>query len=61
MRQLTEYMKDVVAELKKVSWPTKQQTTNLTLLVIGVSAVVALYIGGLDFIFQKLISSLISR
>lgn len=60
MLKLTTYMQEVSTELKKVSWPTKQRTIDMTLLVIGVSLVVALYIGSLDFVFQKLISSIIT-
>lgn len=54
-------MQDVTAELKKVSWPTKAQTIDKTLLVLGVSVIVAVYIGGLDFVFQKVITSLITQ
>ncbi len=61
MRQLTNYMQEVTTELKKVSWPSREKTINLTLLVLGVSIVVAVYIGGLDFVFQKVITNLISR
>ena len=59
MRQLTNYMQEVTTELKKVSWPSREKTINLTLLVLGVSVVVAVYIGGLDFVFQKLVTNLI--
>lgn len=61
MQQLTNYFQEVSAELKKVSWPTREQTINMTLLVLVVSAVVAVYIGGLDFVFQRVVTALISR
>lgn len=60
MLKLTTYMQEVTAELKKVSWPTKQRTIDMTVLVIGASLAVALYIGGLDFVFQKFVSSIIT-
>jgi preprotein translocase subunit SecE len=60
MLKLTTYLQEVTTELKKVSWPTKQRTINMTLLVIAASLVVAIYIGGLDFVFQKLVSSIIT-
>jgi preprotein translocase subunit SecE len=53
------YFKEVVRELKKVTWPTRQQTLNKTLLVIAVSAALAFYLGGLDLLFQKLTATLI--
>lgn len=50
------FLKEVRAEMQKVSWPSKQEATRLTVIVIGISVVVALFIGGLDFIFTKLVS-----
>ena len=47
----TNYIKASIAEMKKVTWPTKKETTNYTLLVIGVSLAVALFLGALDYIF----------
>lgn len=49
--QLTSYFREVVQELKKVTWPTRKQTVSLTVLVISVTVVVAAYIGGLDSVF----------
>lgn len=42
-------------ELQKVTWPTRTEVTRLTIVVILVSAIVATYIGGLDYIFTKLL------
>ena len=53
------YLKEVVRELKKVSWPSRKQTVNKTILVIVISMLLAIYLGGLDFIFQKLTEALI--
>lgn len=58
---LTTYLKESAEELKKVTWPTKQETYNYTLLVIGVSVVVALFLGGLDFGFSKGLQYLLSK
>jgi len=55
------YVREVVEELKKVSWPTATQTRDMTLLVVVVTIIVGIYIGSLDFIFQRLITALINR
>ncbi|MFA7600916.1 MAG: preprotein translocase subunit SecE [Patescibacteria group bacterium] len=52
MSKFNDYIKNSIIELKKVSWPTKKETYNYTLLVIGVSLATALFLGGLDFIFN---------
>jgi len=56
-----KYFKEVNAELKKVSWPNRQQTINMTLLVVLVSAGIALYLTGIDFILQKAINFLMVK
>lgn len=51
MNNIVNFIKEAKAELKKVNWPTKQQTMNYTLIVIGLSVAVALFLAGLDYIF----------
>jgi preprotein translocase SecE subunit len=47
--------------LKKVSWPTREQVRNLTVLVFAISFVVGLYITVLDQIFQGLLGLVTPR
>ena len=48
------FLLEVKSEMAKIVWPRRQQAIQLTLLVIVVSAVVGVYIGGLDFIFTEI-------
>lgn len=59
-RGLIEYLKNSFVELKKVDWPTKKKTWDQTLVVIGVSAGTAIFLGALDFIFGALLKTIIS-
>jgi len=52
--RLANYLRESYLELKKVVWPTKQETINHTLLVIGISLGVAAFLGALDFLFTEL-------
>ena len=52
MKRLRRYFDEVWSELKKVSWPTRDQVRNLTVLVFAISFVVGLYITVLDAFFQ---------
>jgi preprotein translocase subunit SecE len=54
MQQVVNFLGEVRAELSKVSWPTPRQTINLTLVVIIVSIIVGLYVGGIDLLLAKL-------
>ncbi len=58
-QRLIDYLKGTRAELKQVNWPTRSQTMNYTLLVIGISALVAAYLGGADRLFSYLIKTFI--
>lgn len=53
------FVKEAIAELKKVVWPTKEQVVRLTIVVIVVSVIAGFLIGGLDFIFTKLLALII--
>ncbi len=55
------FLKEVQTELSKVAWPTKEQATRLTLIVVGVSVLTALFLGGFDFLFTKLTEIIIKR
>jgi preprotein translocase subunit SecE len=57
--KIANFFKEVRIELKKVTWPTRQETIRYTLLVIGVSAGVALFLGGLDYLFQFLLGKFV--
>jgi preprotein translocase subunit SecE len=52
MNKFINYLKESKEELKKVSWPTRQTTINHTLVVIGVSVAVAIFLGGIDFLLS---------
>jgi preprotein translocase subunit SecE len=52
---MRSYLVESWAELKKVAWPTRQTVIRLTLLVIGVSIAVGLYIFALDRVFNTLL------
>jgi preprotein translocase subunit SecE len=52
VNKIVNYVKSSVEEMKKVSWPTKKQTYQYTLLVVGISVGMAAFLGTLDFIFN---------
>jgi transcriptional antiterminator NusG len=51
--RIRRFIDEAWSELRKVSWPTPEQTRNLTVLVFVVSLAVGLYITVLDSVFQK--------
>jgi len=55
-RALTlRYFGDIVSELRRVTWPTRQETYRLTVMVIMVAATIGLFLGLVDMVFSRLI------
>jgi preprotein translocase SecE subunit len=61
MNKTKEYIKEVIAEAKNVTWPTRKQTIYFTISVLAVSVVVAYYLGFLDFLFGAGLKLLLTR
>ena len=55
------FARDIVAELKRVTWPTWPEARRLTAIVIAVSFAVGVMLGLVDFIFYWIINSVILR
>lgn len=58
IQRFRRYLDESWSELKKVSWPTRQQTINLTVLVLVVSFIVGVFISFFDLIFTQALTAL---
>lgn len=54
----TQFVREVVAELQKVAWPSRQEVFSYSLVVLVSSIVIAAVIFGMDFVFTKAVLSL---
>jgi preprotein translocase subunit SecE len=54
--KIITFLKEVQLEIKKVNWPTREETIKYTLIVIAVSLAVAIFLGGFDFLFTTLLN-----
>ena len=61
MKKFVSYFPEVLIELKKVSWPKRKEVVQLLGLVIAISAIVAVFVGGVDFGLTKLLEILVSK
>jgi preprotein translocase subunit SecE len=52
---------DIASELKKVTWPTREETIRLTVAVIVVSVTIGLLLGGVDIGFNWLVDHTLLR
>jgi len=59
--KIKNFLLEVRAEMRKVVWPTRQETIKYTLAVVGISIVLAAFFGGLDFALSYLLNNYILR
>ena len=59
--EIRQYPAGVLEELRKVDWPSRQETTRLSLVAGTVILVATLYVAGLDLVFSQLIQFVITN
>ena len=57
---LVKYFNETRAELRKVTWPTREETRNLTTIIVIVTVAMAVFLGALDYIFQQVSAGIIT-
>ncbi len=57
-RRGSRFLSDVIAELRKVQWPTRPQLAQATAVVIVVVAIVTIYLDVVDTIVNRLVHSI---
>ena len=50
---ITNYVRELRSEIRKVIWPSRREWTNLTVVVLAISAAVGAFLGLVDFMFQE--------
>jgi preprotein translocase subunit SecE len=56
---LASFFQESRAELRKVTWPSRQEATNLTVAVIGMTLAISVFLGVIDAGLDKLVSILL--
>lgn len=57
--RIKRWWRETVGELRKVTWPTPREAMRLTKIVILVMIIMGAVLGGLDFIFTKIIGAVL--
>jgi len=57
---IIKYFQATRSELRKVTWPTRDETRNLTTIIVIVTVVMAIFLGTLDYVFQIITAGIIS-
>jgi len=54
--KINSFIKEAIAELKKVIWPTKKELKNSTIVVITTIIIASIFIGLIDIFFTKVLT-----
>jgi preprotein translocase SecE subunit len=59
MKALVTYLRNVRAEMAHVVWPDRKQAILHTVLIILISALIAVVIAGLDYVFTSIVTTIV--
>ena len=59
--KVQRFFQETIGELRKVSWPTRREAIRLTEIVLIVIGVMAIFLGGLDWIYSKIFGVFLGR
>lgn len=51
---IQRYFRETIGELRKVNWPSREEATNLTIVVVIVTLSMSAFLGLLDVIFSRM-------
>ena len=58
MQKIRQFISEVRAEFRNITWPKKEALIQLTFVVISISIVISLILGGFDYLFTNSIGYL---
>ena len=57
--RIREFAQEVLAEFRKVTWPSRQELVNSTVVVIVVTVVLAFFLGGVDVALARIVERIL--
>jgi preprotein translocase subunit SecE len=61
MGTVVNFFREVKLELAKVTWPSRDEVIRLTLIVFLVSGIIGGFVGGLDYLFTRLLTFIVTK
>ena len=57
--RVREFVAEVLAEFRKVTWPTRAELANSTVVVLVVTVVIAFFLGGVDIVLARVVERIL--
>lgn len=61
MTSPVSFVKESISELKQVTYPSREDVVKLTIVVLVISVVVGIYIGGIDLILTEVTKEIVNK
>ncbi|OGL02508.1 MAG: preprotein translocase subunit SecE [Candidatus Rokubacteria bacterium RIFCSPLOWO2_02_FULL_73_56] len=58
-KRAREFCKEVIVEFRRVTWPSRAELANSTVVVIAVTVVIALFLGGVDILLARVVERIL--
>ncbi len=55
LKRAQEFFAEVLAEFRRVNWPSRQELINSTVVVLVVTVVIAFFLGGVDIVLARVV------
>lgn len=59
VERVREFVREVLAEFRKVTWPSRPELANSTVVVVAVTVVLALFLGGVDIALARIVERIL--
>ena len=59
LTRVQEFVREVMIEFRKVTWPSRQELINSTVVVIVVTVVLAFFLGGVDIALARIVERIL--
>jgi len=59
VRRAREFFREVLVEFRRVTWPSRAELINSTVVVIAVTVVIALFLGGVDILLARVVERIL--
>ena len=58
-KRAQEFFREVIVEFRRVTWPSRQELINSTVVVIAVTVAIALFLGGADILLARIVERIL--
>jgi preprotein translocase subunit SecE len=59
LARIQEFSREVLAEFRRVTWPSRSELVNSTVVVIAVTVVLAFFLGGVDIVLARVVERIL--